>query len=604
MTTGHDRPYGFSLKKPVRFTKGFYWGLIGLATVLAFVLGMLGFEKNLAATQPDDRYSWTTIFFLTIQLFILNSGANPEPLGWELETARICALFASAGTLIQATLAIFEKQWARLRLTWVRGHNIVCGYGRKGKELVADLLETGQTVAVLDWKLTDEEGDDLRDQNVYTIQGDARHVPNLQEAGASRARYIFVVCGDDATNATIAGQIISMDPPAGQVLEHRIVVHAHIRDPQVFQLLANSAEPPEGLFRPELRRFDAWLNAARLHLRQWPLDYREVSPGSTLIVSAVFFGWSLESEGILLQLARICHLANDRKARVVICFPGAGTVLERLLFRFPQLGEIVNLETFEHPADSLKVRVFASEIARDPDALPSFYVSAETDGDALTVSMGLKDALLGRDVPIFIRLVEPERLGVILEGESSFPKIREYGGINPACKASKVVEEDLDHMARLVHDNYLRQRERDRATTPVKEWREKPADKPWENLAEIYRADNRNNADHLDVKLRAVGCELVRESELEGREPASFTSQEVEILSRMEHARWNAAKWLEGWKLGEKNDPLKKSHDNLVPYDQLPEKIKEYDRAAVRGLPAVYRSRGHIIVRRLPVDLS
>ena len=41
---------------------------------------------------------------------------------------------------------------------------------------------------------------------------------------------------------------------------------------------------------------------------------------------------------------------------------------------------------------------------------------------------------------------------------------------------------------------------------------------------------------------------------------------------------WAKARMDEGWTYGEKRDDIHKKHPCLVPYDELPEEEKEYDR--------------------------
>ena len=51
-----------------------------------------------------------------------------------------------------------------------------------------------------------------------------------------------------------------------------------------------------------------------------------------------------------------------------------------------------------------------------------------------------------------------------------------------------------------------------------------------------------------------------------------------ELLAKNTHEVWAAARISEGWSYGEKRDDEKKLHPCLVPYDELPENEKDYDR--------------------------
>lgn len=51
-----------------------------------------------------------------------------------------------------------------------------------------------------------------------------------------------------------------------------------------------------------------------------------------------------------------------------------------------------------------------------------------------------------------------------------------------------------------------------------------------------------------------------------------------EVLARNVHDLWAEARYREGWRYGEVIDEDKKTHPGLVPYENLPESEKDYDR--------------------------
>ncbi|NLX96914.1 MAG: Ryanodine receptor Ryr [Rhodopirellula sp.] len=66
-----------------------------------------------------------------------------------------------------------------------------------------------------------------------------------------------------------------------------------------------------------------------------------------------------------------------------------------------------------------------------------------------------------------------------------------------------------------------------------------------------------------------------------------FALEEVERMAEMEHGRWNAERLRDGWRYGHPRDDQRKVHDCLVPWSELPETIKRYDRDAVRAFPEI-----------------
>jgi hypothetical protein len=129
----------------------------------------------------------------------------------------------------------------------------------------------------------------------------------------------------------------------------------------------------------------------------------------------------------------------------------------------------------------------------------------------------------------------------------------------------------------------------------------KPADDPamaeWDELPEHLRESNRQQADHIFEKLHAIGCRI-HEAGVVGAEPVSFTRDEIELMSEMEHERWTAERRADGWTLGEERDVLNKVSPYLVAWDKLPEDIREWDREAVRRIPELLAGVGLEIRRR------
>jgi RyR domain len=55
----------------------------------------------------------------------------------------------------------------------------------------------------------------------------------------------------------------------------------------------------------------------------------------------------------------------------------------------------------------------------------------------------------------------------------------------------------------------------------------------------------------------------------------------IECLSASNHDHWAQRRLAEGWTLGPTRNDRRKTHPGLVPYAELPEEEKEYDRTSV-----------------------
>ncbi len=72
----------------------------------------------------------------------------------------------------------------------------------------------------------------------------------------------------------------------------------------------------------------------------------------------------------------------------------------------------------------------------------------------------------------------------------------------------------------------------------------------------------------------------------------------TEKLAENTHDVWAAARIADGWTYGEKRDDAAKKHPCLVPYDQLPESEKEYDRNTAMNTLKLVVAYGYDVVKK------
>ncbi|MBR0309673.1 MAG: Ryanodine receptor Ryr [Paludibacteraceae bacterium] len=69
----------------------------------------------------------------------------------------------------------------------------------------------------------------------------------------------------------------------------------------------------------------------------------------------------------------------------------------------------------------------------------------------------------------------------------------------------------------------------------------------------------------------------------------------VEQMANNVHEVWAAGRIADGWTYGEKRDDTQKTHPCLVPYEELPESEKEYDRQTAIGTLKFILAQGFTI---------
>lgn len=146
-------------------------------------------------------------------------------------------------------------------------------------------------------------------------------------------------------------------------------------------------------------------------------------------------------------------------------------------------------------------------------------------------------------------------------------------------------------LARAIHEHYVRNQLR------IGDTREKNNSLvPWEELPEDLKESSRRQAEHIGAKLTAIGSDIEPLVDPES-DPFRFDPGEVERLAEMEHARWDQERRNAGWTYGPEIDDARKKSPNLIPWANLPEREKEKDRNAVRGIPSLLARVGLRVVR-------
>jgi hypothetical protein len=103
-------------------------------------------------------------------------------------------------------------------------------------------------------------------------------------------------------------------------------------------------------------------------------------------------------------------------------------------------------------------------------------------------------------------------------------------------------------------------------------------------------------ADHILEKILQIGCTL-HKTKGDRISQFKFTDNEVEIMAEMEHGRWVVERLQDGWKWAPERDVSKKTSPYLVPWSDLPEEVKEWDRDTTRKIPQFLATVGMEIQR-------
>jgi hypothetical protein len=119
--------------------------------------------------------------------------------------------------------------------------------------------------------------------------------------------------------------------------------------------------------------------------------------------------------------------------------------------------------------------------------------------------------------------------------------------------------------------------------------------KPYIELSEDNKENNRNNVSDIPNKLASVGYAMVQ---TRGNEtPGKFQNDEIDKLAKMEHERWMQEKLNNGWHYAKKTDRVTKLHKSLISWGKLSEDEKEKDRTLVKGINKILAKARYTMIK-------
>ena len=77
--------------------------------------------------------------------------------------------------------------------------------------------------------------------------------------------------------------------------------------------------------------------------------------------------------------------------------------------------------------------------------------------------------------------------------------------------------------------------------------------------------------------------------------PLNIPETDIELISRSVHDAWQQERRRQGWIYGSITDRDQKTHESMIPYDNLNEEEKELDRQTVRRVISMLFSLGYKI---------
>ena len=584
------------------------WPVLCGFGLLALGLGLWGFL--LPPPGHGEVMDLPDAFYHSLELFRTHFSYPSHPLPWELQVARFLAPLVVGFAVLKAFVSVAHWHRRALLHQIKRRHVVICGLGRKGLQLAKKFRDQKNWVVVIEKDPNNELLQECESEKILCWIGDASQLSQLKRARVHRARLLIAATGDDGKNVEIALRAAELCNEQRSGRHQPPHCFVHVVDPQLRNLFRKHRIFTETGERFRITMFDFYESCALMLFQEHALDGAAgIHPGSSTFARLVVMGFGQMGESVFLQAARIGHFASGKQLRVTVIDSQAERLKQAFYRRYPNFDETCEIKFLNAEDDSPAAARLIEELRTEQNTVLTIAVCYDDDTRAMTAALNLKSQLKDRPATILVRMSSTSGLTALLSGEEirrapSAPPtatrlvdgIKPFGMLEQVCAPGHVLHEELDYLAMKIHGNFVEQ-EKEKSKQAGKPPRTDAGVQPWAKLEEDYKNSNRQQALHLQIKLRAISCRAYdpdnksAPAKIQNEEEviAVFADgKEIDLLAEMEHARWCADKWLSGWEPGgPRKDDLARKHPDLIPWSKLDPLTKDKDRNSVKLIPQI-----------------
>lgn len=581
-----------------------------LTAVITLVFGVIGFSV--------EGFPFGEALYKTLQMFFVNS--NPEDF-WNGMTwvAAFSGAFSSFVGLVGILLNAF---WDQVSLAWIRTfwkkHVIIVGLGERALVLSRKLAEfesPGPNILALDPKVGHEYADEIRSLRGAHIVASGTDSDIWDLVQVKKARSVFILTGDDQTNADIEACVRSKTGG-------KVPIYTCFNDPLLAITLGESQahHPDVDKFSLALLRHEG-TDASGLWA-QVPPDAptssgREVGDSVNVPLKAYEGFWTDRGEGAAIVFgsgpmleACIIEWANARAIRgrkgatLLALGPDARDVVDRLKTWHGGCAvakdDLIGEDTCEGVA---LINRITTKVGL---AAPSFVAHVTSADDSWNLRNAVAIANIHLDpgfAEVSCAIIKSAGLSSLVGRAKEGGYVRGVTSINIYDLAANHLRSPRTELDRLVEACY---------SAYVVSQGDTP--KTLHNIPDKEKAPTLAQATFLVHALRQKGLGLSRIHV--GRD--ILTEDVVAYLAERDHERWRLYCLRDGFKYGPKRDVEKKERATLLPWSSkwdIPNlgkyqeqssdaefltnqaEMKDHDTGHIRKMFEILREQGVCLVR-------
>jgi Trk K+ transport system NAD-binding subunit len=611
--------------------KKYNW-LFPVLLLIALGLGTIGFHEYYQ--RSGQATTWFTCIYLSLQLFVLNSGGVFGKLPVLLEISRFMAPAVTAGGILLAIWEPFYKNYLLFKIHHWKNHIVVCGLSKKAELLIEDFLRQADgkmNIVLIDPNSQHASLSKLIKKGVIYLEGNATDEEELMKANILHAKFLLALTNDEKINIQIAQKATHLyNQFPKKILPDTILqVILHIDDfytMNIFKEFHEKAVPEEAKYRPAGSKMDYHvfsifqLAATYLVDHYSPDQYVDLRELEDPPAHILILGDTLTIEFLILEAAHMFHFANLKKTKITVVSDDITRLTRKMEVIYPSLPETVEIQYIN------TAQFFIEQCPIDCNEISVCYMSLEDDGKSVYFARKLRQFIYAQrrlknvtnseslTSPVIADFRSPP-IKVLLPRNTALVHI--FSDIKTELNQLDIELMNMDHQLcnkKTIVDD--RKSEDFIAEHMHYEWAKIHAkkyglslgtmDSEWDNLKDAQKDSNRLPARHLNIKLRFVQAEFTDQKDGEEWNIDTIDEATWDRIARIEHNRWMAEKYLNGFvhidavpdkELMELLNLTLKCHPDIVPFDQLSKEIQSYDMFTFRMAPEIARLNNKRIVK-------
>lgn len=390
----------------------------------------------------------------------------------------------------------------------------------------------------------------------------------IKRASISKAKYVFVINENDEDNVF---QSQSISNEIGQEKSRKIFCHIrnnYMRD-------AVNESPSNYFLDFDLNKFYArdclidikplynWLNKSFK-----PVEY-------------IILGFGSLGKNIVEECIRVSQYSETEKVKVTIVDKDAQLKSSAFFASFPEISNCSEIKFIEDELLGINSVEQIKKLGQNNSVRGEVIIAVHNDFYASEIALRASEIRVDTKLNIRVPSIEYKELG-IMDSNKGYSDTHFFGKLDDIN--DKLIHEvnNFEKLSRYMHERYL---ENSMSTVA------------YDKLSYSLRISNYHSVCHFIHKLHCFGIDFFENNKNIDdikKELSVLFGNNILKLSQLEHLRWNAERWLNGWMYGPEKEVDSKIHSDLVSWEELPDSSKEFDNDVISVFGQVVQEAAEI----------